>query len=389
MACRGHRPAGDGDQNYASPKGGLWRTPSRGSWLRMGAVLFLGLALASLGTVAATRETAPGLTRATPAAPPEVSRVPARVAPDPGFLRPPEQLSEEAATATDPLPSDTVVADPTPADPATTDRPTATSSTVEAPATVASSWTASPTPVPPAPAPAPEPPAVRLAREASERYGIRIVLEGQDWGPDEASQVTNIGAVISAMERLPSRVTSSVVAHPHGPLTFVSNRQGRTLDGWQPYGDFPIGFYTNSDQGAGGNRPANQVVLIPGFSDMSIGHEVLHAYQLREVGPDQYVLALLGDEMRSFMAATGWRQVGSDEQVREAADDPWGVVNGLYAYEGRPLTYTTVAGATVTLNPPNPLEAFAVAGSIYYTRPAGMPLPDWPEYWAWLDKNLG
>lgn len=394
MACRGHRPAGDGDQNCASPKGGLWRTPSRGSWLRMGAVLFLALALASLGTVAANRETAPVPIQATRAAPLGVDRVLTQVDPDPGSWRPPDRQPSEEATATDPLPADPIAADPTPADPAPgdampTDPPTVTSSIVEAPATVASSWTASPTPVPPAPAPPPEPPAVRMAREASERYGIRIVLEGQDWGPDEASQLTNIGAVISVMERLPSRVTSSVVAHPHGPLTFVSNRQGRTLDGWQPYGDFPMGFYTNSDQGPDGNRPANQVVLIPGFSDMSIGHEVLHAYQLRDVGPDQYVLALLGDEMRSFMAATGWRQVGTDEQVREAADDPWAVVNGLYVYEGRPLTYTTVAGDTVTLNPPNPLEAFAVAGSIYYTRPAGMPLPDWPEYWAWLDENLG
>lgn len=389
MACRGHRPVGDGDQNYASSEGGLGRPPSRGSWLRMGAALLLALALASLGSVAANRETAPAPSQPTPAASSGAERVQAQVAPAPGSSPSPDRQPSEEATAPDPPSVDLSAPDPAPADPAPTDRPMPTSSTVGAPATEPSSSTASPTPVPPAPAPPPEPPALRLAREASERFGIHIVLEGQDWGPDEASQVTNIGAVISVMERLPSRVTAAVVAHRHGPLTFVSNRQGRTLDGWQPYGDFPIGFYTNSDQGPDGNRPANQVVLIPGFSDMSICHEVLHAYQLRDVGPDQYVLALLGDEMRSFMAASGWRQVGTDEQVREAADDPWQVVNGLYVYEGRPLTYTTVAGDTVTLNPPNPLEAFAVAGSIYYTRPAGMPLPDWPEYWAWFDENLG
>jgi hypothetical protein len=121
---------------------------------------------------------------------------------------------------------------------------------------------------------------------------------------------------------------------------------------------------------------------------MSIGHEIIHAYQFRNYGPDQYVLALLGEEMRSFMAATGWRQAGTDEQVREAANQPWDVVNGLYVYEGRPLTYTTAGGSDVSLSPPNPLEAFAVAGSIYYTRPSGMPLPDWPEYWFWFQANL-
>jgi hypothetical protein len=92
--------------------------------------------------------------------------------------------------------------------------------------------------------------------------------------------------------------------------------------------------------------------------------------------------------MRSFMAATGWRQAGTDEQVREAANQPWDVVNGLYVYEGRPLTYTTAGGSNVSLSPPNPLEAFAVAGSSYYTRPSGMPLPDWPEYWFWFQANL-
>ena len=35
------------------------------------------------------------------------------------------------------------------------------------------------------------------------------------------------------------------------------------------------------------------------------------------------MLVLLGDEMRSFMAAAGWRQVGTDEQVRAAANQPW------------------------------------------------------------------
>ncbi len=323
----------------------------------MGSTLFLALLLASAAALAAARE------------------------PQPGATFPLDQVPEKHAPG-----------GPAPAAPAT-----AASSTVQAPVTAASSWSASPAPVAPAPVPPPEPAAARLARQAGERFGIRIVLDGQDWGPDESSQETNISAVISVMERLPQRVTSSVVSHPHGPLTFVSNQQGRTLDGWHPYGDFPMGFYTNSDRpalsavegGPDGSRPANEVVLIPGFSDMSIAHEVLHAYHFRNVGPDQYALALLGDEMRSFMAATGWRQLGSDAQVQAATADPWDVLNSLYVYQGRPFTYTSVAGSAVTISPPNPLEAFAVAGSIYYARPSGMLLPDWPDYWAWFQANLG
>jgi hypothetical protein len=94
--------------------------------------------------------------------------------------------------------------------------------------------------------------AQQLAQEAAQRFGIRIVLDGQDWGDGEAAQDTNIGAVISTLERLPEKVTSAVTAHAHGTLTFVSNTQGRTLAGWQPYGNFPMGYYTNSDQGAAG-----------------------------------------------------------------------------------------------------------------------------------------
>jgi len=343
---------------------------------------FAAALLASLGALAAAREGNGGSGSGIPPVPLESTAGPYQVIPD-RVVSPDSLQNGTAAAGSAPAVS---AADPPPAAP-TVAGPIA-SSAVEAPEAVASSRFAPPSPVPVAPAPPPEPAAVRLAREAGERFGIRIVLDGQDWGPDEASQETNIAAVVSVMERLPQRVVSAVVSHPNGPLTFVSNRHGRTLDGWQPYGDFPMGYYTNSDQGPNGSHPANEVVLIPGFSDISIGHEVLHAYHFRNVGPDQYALALLGDEMRPFMAATGWRQVGSDEQVKEAINQPWDAVNKLFVYEGRPLTYVTAAGSTTTLNPPNPLEAFAVAGSIYYTRPSGMPLPDWPEYWAWFRDNL-
>jgi hypothetical protein len=263
------------------------------------------------------------------------------------------------------------------------------SASVESPRTVASSWSAGPTPVAPVePAAAPTSEAERLAAEANAAYGVRIVLEGQDWGVSAAAQATNVGAVISAMDRLPDTVTSSVVSGPGGQLTFVSNNEGRTLGGWQPYGGHPMTYYTNSDHGPDGSAASNQVVLGVGAGTLSIGHEILHAYQSREVGPDQYALALLQPEMRSFMAAAGWRQVGSDEQVRAAASQPWSILDALYVYEGRPLAYSNGNGAT-TMTAANPFEAFAIAGSFYYTRPSWMAQPDWPEYWAWFDANLG
>jgi hypothetical protein len=181
----------------------------------------------------------------------------------------------------------------------------------------------SPLPVAVAPVPALEPAAAEMARAARERLGVEIVLDGQDWGESEDVQLENIGAVISAVERLPERVSSSVVASPDGTVAVLSNRQGLTLGGWQPYGNTAISFYTNSDQGPEGNGPSDQVVLATGSSIMVAGHELLHAYQFRGMKPGEYVLALLGDEMRSFMAATGWRQVASDARPLTARRQSW------------------------------------------------------------------
>lgn len=365
MAQSGPGPLGDDNEppvetRRVRPAG---RRPSRGFYLGMGAVALVAAFLSLVGFLAS--QSAQGEVPLQPAGTPipvEITVVPPKVTPEPDFTRSRPLLPHEETDA---------------------------SATAQEPEPVASSWSMPPVPVEPLPAPAPTTDAERLAREAQERFGIEIVLEGQDWGPDAASQRANIGAVISAVERLPRRVVSEIAAHPHGPLTVLSNRQGRTLGGWHPYGDSPLAFYTNSDEGPQGMVPANQVVLTPGASGMSIAQELLHAYQFRHVGPGQYVLAALGEEMRSFAAATGWRQVASDEEVRAAASQPWEVFNSLFVYEGRPLVYTTAGGASGRLRPANPLEAFAATGSIFYTRPAWLPLPDWPEYWAWFREHLG
>ncbi len=266
---------------------------------------------------------------------------------------------------------------------------TVASSVSQDPKTVASSWSMTPAPVPPAPAPDMAPEAAALAEQAKDAYGVDVVLTGQDWGSDAAQQSRNIGAVLSAMELSPVTIASSTSAGPGGPLAVLSNIQGRTSGGWQPYGNGARSFYTNSDQSAAGVHAANEIVLAAGADRTAVMHELLHAYQFRNVAPGDYPLALLGDEMRSFIAATGWRQTVPDDQVRATAHERWEAIDNLYVYEGQPLTYTDASGQQVATHPANPLEAFAEAGALYYARPEGTQLPDWPEHWQWFRANIG
>ena len=345
MAGDGH-PTWHGESNGFGPNDGVARRrrfPPRGYFIGVGAAVMVAIFLAAMGAIAAGS--------------------------------PSEDLVPHADYTTD-LTAESPEAE-------------ATSATVQNPTIIASSWSAGPTPVSPAPAPPAASDALRLAAEANEAYGVRIVVDGQDWGADDAAQTAHVQAVISAIDRLPATVISAVVAHVNGPLTFVSNDQGSTLDGWQPYGGQPMTYYTNSDQSVAGYQASNQVVLSVGATSMSIGHEIFHAYQFRSVGPDEYALALLQPEVRSFMEAVGWRQIGSDEEVRQTVNQPWSELDSLYVYEGRALTYSSTSGATSTISAANPTEAFAIAGSFYYTRPSWMPLPDWPEYWAWFQANVG
>ncbi len=266
---------------------------------------------------------------------------------------------------------------------------TVASSVSQDPKTVASSWSMSPVQVPPAPAADIAPGAAALAERVKAAYGVDVVLAGQDWGADAAQQSQNIAAVLSAMELSPVTIASSTSAGPGGLLTVLSNVQGRTSGGWQPYGNGARSFYTNSDQSAAGVHAANEIVLTTGADRTTVMHELLHAYQFRNVAPGDYPLALLGDEMRSFIAATGWRQTVSDDQVRATAHERWEATHILYAYEGQQLTYADANGQQVTLHPANPLEAFAEAGALYYARPEGTQLPDWPQYWQWFQANIG
>jgi len=379
MAYRGH-PAGDEDDDVASPKGG-WQ-PSRGFWLGMGVVVFFAGVLAAAGAMAS--DGAPEPVVLPTEAPPTVvlTTIPRQVTPEPDMT---QNLGGSIPLSSAPSGSAVEggqsVSAPIPAD--------ATSSALVSPTVIASSWSTTPVFAPPAPAPPAGPSAASLAQQAKDRFGVEIVLEGQDWGADDTSQVRNIGAVISAMEMLPLRVTSSVAANPNGPLAILSNGHGRTQDGWQPYGDSARNFYTNSDQGPAGYRAANEIVLWTGSSRTTAAHEILHAYQFRDVNPDDYVLTLLGDEMRSYMAATGWRQLVSDDEVRATARESWDKINAMFVYEGRAPTYLDDRGSLGSAETSNALEAFATAGALYYARPDGMALPDWPEFWDWFRDHLG
>jgi hypothetical protein len=217
---------------------------------------------------------------------------------------------------------------------------------------------------------------------------VRVLTEGQFWGNGEADQLRYLGALERALQSVPAGVLSAVNANAGGRLTFASNNSGRTEDGWQPYGDRAANFYCNEDRDASGQHAANQIVLQPGSGSQTIAHEIMHAYQSRGQAPGDYVSALLSAEMKSFMAAAGWRQLGTDDEVR-AAGNSWASVNALFVYEGRSTSYVNEYGTTVGLYSPNPLEAFAEAGGLYYGRSEATALPDWPEYWAWFAANVG
>jgi hypothetical protein len=230
--------------------------------------------------------------------------------------------------------------------------------------------------------------AADLADQIESRHGIRIARSEQNWGSNGSDQMRNLTSLGGALQSLPAAVVNEVAEADGGTLVFLSNNTGSTEAGWQPYGNRPANYYTNEDLGPNGRVPANQVVVQTGSTSQTIAHEVIHAYQLRNVGPGQYVLGLLTDEVKSFMQATGWRQLVSDDEIRANSSGSWADINKFFVYEGRPLNYINEHGTLLTLYAPNPMEAFAESAGLYYAGSFAAPLPDWPEYWEWFDGNL-
>lgn len=256
------------------------------------------------------------------------------------------------------------------------------------PPTIDSAWSATPDTITPAPTAQVPGPVAALIASIESQFGVRVRTAGQDWGSDEASQLRNLGALANALASMPDNVRAANADNAGGPPTFLSNGTGSTEGGWQPYGARAANFYSNEDIVAGTQVAANQIVLQPGSTAQTIAHEVMHAYQLRGQAPGDYAGALLTLEMKSFMQATGWTQLVSDEEVRSHAAS-WDSLNADFSYGGLPLAYLNEWGETSTLFAPNPLEAFAEAGGLYYAHSAGTTLPDWPEYWGWFAANVG
>lgn len=276
---------------------------------------------------------------------------------------------------------------PATTEPTATATPQPTASSVTATPAIGEPATATPFVSTPGPVATVAPNAADLVAEIEAEYGVHIVVEGQDWGAGPDDQLRNIGAAGKALAGLPDNARNAITEG--GSLTILSNHRGATAAGWQPYGERESNYYTNEDVVNGKHVAASQIVLQPGSTAQTITHELMHAYQMRGIAPGEYVQALLTPEMKSFMRATGWTQNVSDDQLRAASGDNWDAINGMFSYNGRSLSYGNESGARFSLFTPNPVEAFAEAGGLYYGHDANLMLPDWPEYWAWFDANVG
>ncbi len=272
---------------------------------------------------------------------------------------------------------------------ATTDPATPTlAPAVSAAPTLGEAWSATPHLYTPAPDAALAPAAFDLLTEIESEWGVRVVIAGQDWGAGEAAQVRNLGALASAFASLPADVVSLATDNSHGSLSLLSNGSGRTLADWQPYGYGAANFYTTEDWDGNVRSVASQIVLQTGADRVTIAHELLHAYQMRDTPSGSYGEALLTAEMSSFMAETGWVQVVSDEELQSRVHDSWDKIATMFRYDGPDLSYVSEIGETLQAFAPNPIEAFAAVGALIYAAPDGTELPEWPEYGRWFESNL-
>ncbi len=288
----------------------------------------------------------------------------------------------EAAT---PAPTPTASASSTATDPATPTLVPAVSATP----TLGDAWSATPHLYTPAPDATLSPAAFELITEIESEWGMRIAIAGQDWGANEAAQMRNLSALAGALALLPADVVSLATDNSHGSLSVLSNGAGRTLAGWQPYGDSAANFYATQDWDGNIHSVVSQIVLQTGADRVTIAHELLHAYQMRDAPSGSYGQALLTEEMSAFMAATGWVQVVSDEELQARVHGSWDEIAAMFRYDGPDLSYVSETGETLQTFAPNPIEALTAIGALIYAAPDGTALPDWPEYRRWFESNLG
>jgi hypothetical protein len=191
---------------------------------------------------------------------------------------------------------------------------------------------------------------------------VTYATAGQEW--DAASRVN----VDRAFALLPPRIAAELGNSALGPLKVLVNRSGRTLSGAQPYGG-AANFYST-------NEGDNEVILYPDQSTLTTLHELGHAFNLRHEPPGRYALVVLEPEMESFMAATGWRLLSSNEEVQRARDQ----VSLSFAYDGK--------FAWPHLSHDDPLEDFANSFALYFYDPDGLRTQS-PERFDWFAANVG
>ena len=354
-------------------------TSHRGGWKRprglLAAVSVIALLIgATAGAIAFSPMGESGQETHTYAAP--------TVAADHATPAAPTPTASEAATS---IATPTATAGVEVTDPA---RPTLVPAVSVAP-TLGDAWSATPRLYTPAPDAALWPAAFELLTAIESEWGVRVVIADQDWGADEAAQVRNLGALAGALASLPADVVSLATDNSHGSLSVLSNGAGRTLAGWQPYGYGAANFYATEDWDGNVHSVASQIVLQTGANRVTIAHELLHAYQMRDSPSGSYGQALLTEEMGAFMAATGWVQIVSDEELQNGVHGSWDAIAAMFRYDGPDLSYASETGETLQAFAPNPIEAFTAIGALIYAAPDGTELPDWPDYRVWFDSNLG
>ena len=192
--------------------------------------------------------------------------------------------------------------------------------------------------------------------------GIDLVMQGEEW--DDLS-LANVDQALSA---LPPGLLTSLGNPALGEMQIVVNREGRELSGTQPYGG-PANFYSTNDG-------VNELVLYPHQSAFTVLHELGHAYNLRRTPAGRYALVLLDPEMQSFMAATGWQVLATDDQVRAAVDQ----IGVSYSYSGGFMWSN--------LSHFDPLEDFANSFAMYFLDSATLNSLS-PARYDWFAANIG
>ena len=182
-----------------------------------------------------------------------------------------------------------------------------------------------------------------IIAQIQQRYGVEVVVEGQEWNEQSLRNVEH------ALSLLPDHVVSNLGNPEYGPLHVLSNREGATLDGFQPYVS-GANFYSNHNE-------RNELVLLPNARVFTVLHELAHAYQMRDVPSDRYAWVIAQPELQAYMEATGWELVSSDAELQEARS----IADLEFAYHG-PQVWNYLSNF-------DPAEDYANAFALYFSDP--------------------